>query len=190
MILLFSGGYDSTLLCLTYLDIIDVVLHFRYNHPSKDQEFAAALSIYFELKKLKPALLFEVIDVPINARNMSIGIGKTGSRYVPNRNAVFLSMAAHFGKSKGYNALMYGAAPNDQADYFDCTPSFIASMSKALCVEIYAPLLSKDKKIISIPKDKTELILGLVWSCYESINNKQCGQCDSCKQDRLKSDYF
>lgn len=184
MILLFSGGYDSALLCLKYLDLIDVVLHFRYNHPSKDQEFAAATAIYCELKKLKPALLFEVIDIPINAKSMSIGIGETGSRYVPNRNAVFLSMAANFAFVNGYDALMYGAAPCDQADYFDCTPAFIVSMSRALCIEIHAPLLYKEQKSISTPKDQAEFVLSLAWSCYESIGNKQCGQCNSCKQDR------
>lgn len=186
MILLFSGGFDSTLLSLRYLEDLDVLLHLRYDHPSKDQELAASMRIYSQLKNIKPTLRFEIIDLPINADNMKIGTGKSGARYVPNRNAIFLSMASNFAAVHGIKKIIYGAAPADQNDYFDCTPAFIESISAALQITIEAPLLQKswDRLPACIPKATAKRILSMVWSCYESNGGDPCGVCNSCMQDR------
>jgi 7-cyano-7-deazaguanine synthase in queuosine biosynthesis len=186
MILLFSGGFDSTLLSLRYLEDLDVLLHLRYDHPSKDQELAASMRIYSHLKNIKPVLRFEIIDLPINADNMKIGTGKSGARYVPNRNAIFLSMAANFAAVHGIKKIIYGASPNDQEDYFDCTPAFIEGISTALQITIEAPLLGEGfvAPPAYVSKATAKRILSMVWSCYESSGGDPCGVCNSCMQDR------
>lgn len=187
MILLFSGGYDSTLLALRYLEDLDVLLHIQYIHPSKDQEYKATQKIYRHLKKLKPSLKLHIMfNVSFYSDNMKIGTGKIGSRYVPNRNAIFLSMASNFAAEHGIEKIIYGAAPADQNDYFDCTPAFIKSISCALQITIQAPLLEKNTNMLPacIPKATAKRILSLIWSCYESKGGDPCGVCNSCMQDR------
>lgn len=186
MILLFSGGFDSTFLLLQYINDLDVLLHLRYDHPSKDQEYAASTRIYEQLRNIKPSLQFKVIDLSINADNMSIGAGKSGSRYVPNRNAIFLSIASNFAAVQGIKKIIYGAAPADQHEYFDCTPVFIDSISRALQITIEAPLLKKEccNLPATISKTTAKKILNMVWSCYQARGQEPCGICNSCTQDR------
>jgi len=187
MILLFSGGHDSTSLALQHLNNIDTLLHIQYVHPSKDQEYKATIAIYRQLKKIKPSLRLEVLFLTsINADNMSIGTGKSGSRYVPNRNAIFLSMAANLATTQGIKKIIYGAAPADQHEYFDCTPVFIDSMSRALQITIEAPLLKKEccNLPATISKTTVKKILNMVWSCYQARGQEPCGICNSCTQDR------
>lgn len=186
MILLFSGGYDSSLLLLRYIDEVDVLLHYRYDHPAAYQEFEASKKIYEKIKAIKPSIIFHVIDLPIDADNMKIGSGKEGSRYVPSRNAIFLSFAANYAKIKNYTKIIYGAAPADQEDYFDCRPVFIDAIASLLQVCVEAPLLSGEKIQPSdcVPQSMIKDVLSLSWSCYEAIDGDPCGKCNSCMQDR------
>ena len=177
MILLFSGGYDSTVLAIQHLDTIDILLHIGYNHPAKEQEQTASLRIYQHLKRRKPSLRYKKIYIPIEAKAMDIGPGQTGSRYVPNRNAIFLSVASNYAHSVECKAIMYGAASLDQKDYPDCRPQFIKQISELLNIQIIAPLLTESYTI-------QDEILDRSWSCYQPIDGKPCGLCNSCLQDR------
>jgi len=177
MILLFSGGYDSTLLAIRYLEDIDILLHISYDHPSREQEQTASLRIFTLLKQKKPTLRFKKISLPIVAKELSIGSGKSGSRYVSNRNAIFLSVASNYGYSVGCTKIMYGASMLDIENYPDCRPDFIEKISDILNVTILAPLLTESFCIQS-------KILDRCWSCYEPIDGQQCGKCDSCLQSR------
>lgn len=185
MILLFSGGYDSTQLALKYIKEINVLLHFQYDHPAQKQELESSKQIFDSLKEMNPSLQFKVLHLSMNADNMKIGIGEKGARYVPNRNAIFLSHAANYAAVHGMKRIIYGAAEADQNDYFDCTPAFIDAISKALQVTIEAPLIdASDCSQHSTAKPNEQSILALSWSCYEPKNNEPCRRCNSCTQER------
>ncbi len=186
MILLFSGGYDSALLALRYVNDLDLLIHYRYNHPSKDQELKASIKIHTQLKIINPKIKLEIIDISINADCMKTGEGQEGSRYVPSRNAIFLSIASNIAKTKQYTKIIYGAAKLDQDEYFDCTPVFINGMSKMLEIDIDAPLLKQyfTIKDMCIDEKLYNKIISFSWSCYESRNDIPCGTCNSCTQKR------
>ena len=180
MILLFSGGVDSTVLAIEYIDDIKFLLHFRYNHPAKDQEIIACKKIHKMLLRKNKNLRLHVVDLPIVADQMFAGSGAKGSRYVPNRNAIFLSVAANFALQNDCDTLIYGASLADQQDYYDCRPEFFERLQDLLQIKITAPLIQMSKKHYREMVDLS--IVGESWSCYEPINGKPCGSCNSCTQ--------
>ena len=187
MILLFSGGYDSTILALHSIQDIDMLLHIQYDHPSKEEELHAVQMIYNDIKThIKQKLKLHIVKLPICAENMHIGTGKKGARYVPNRNAIFLCIASNIAHSNNYSNIMFGASKLDQNDYFDCTPIFIKGLSELLRIQIHAPLLHSNLQYIPdyIDEKIYNKILSKSWSCYEPENNKPCGTCNSCTQKR------
>ena len=183
MIVLFSGGYDSTILALQHIEKITYLLHIEYKHPAMNSELKASKRIYEELINFNSNLKFESVKVPINAKDMFIGAGEKGARYVPNRNSIFLAIASNFAKTRGINTVLYGAAQADQNDYFDCTPEFINLISKALNIDIRAPLLEDTEHKITINQKEVKRILDLSWSCYQPIKDLPCMICNSCTQN-------
>lgn len=112
---------------------------------------------------------------------------------VPNRNAIFLSVA--YGVAVAQNAQLVATAVHtgDHFIYPDCRPEFIASFEKMqrLAVEgcgdkdlrLYAPFVEKTKaQIVSIG---AELKVPFVqtWSCYEGLEH-HCGRCGTCVERR------
>ncbi len=182
MILLFSGGRDSALLAVEYLDKIDVLMHFVYDHPAQVEEALSVDLIYKLLKKRKPSLSLVVYKVPIQAQAMHIGAGERGFRVVPCRNAIMLSMAANYALSNGMQSLMFGANLDDFEGYEDCRPSYLESIAGLMGVKIETPLASLSKKEISKRISRYSQVDCLSWSCYEPspITGSPCGRCDSC----------
>tara|TARA_Y100001973_G_C5139066_1_gene301936 strand:+ start:418 stop:975 length:558 start_codon:yes stop_codon:yes gene_type:complete len=180
VILLFSGGYDSTYIALQKSQEIDILLHFKYDHPSACEEEKAARKIHSYIRlMMNRSIKLKIIDLDINAKAMFIGSKSPGARYVPNRNAIFLSIAANLAKMRGQKTILIGANIEDQENYPDCRPIFFKKMSEILGIKIEAPLLSEKRDTAS---DIQKEILDMSWSCYESINGRPCGSCDSCIQ--------
>tara|TARA_R110000822_G_scaffold115520_4_gene247331 strand:+ start:2787 stop:3365 length:579 start_codon:yes stop_codon:yes gene_type:complete len=184
MILLFSGGKDSALIAIEHIKKIDCLLHFEYEHPAKEQERNACINIYKLLLSYNPKIELKIISIDICAENLSIGEGKAGARVVPCRNAIMLSIASNYAHTKGYTEILYGANHVDQEDYFDCTPNFFNALSVLLDIKITAPLLSRGKEYTKdlMNSPMFQEISNNTWSCYEPIDGKECGQCNSCLQ--------
>jgi len=74
--------------------------------------------------------------------------------FVPGRNAVFLAAAAGIAVAGGYGAVITGVNGADNANYPDCTPSFIEAMEEALQlatasdIQIITPLQGLSKGAI------------------------------------------
>ena len=112
---------------------------------------------------------------------------------VPNRNAIFLSIA--FGVAVAQNAQLVAAAVHagDHFIYPDCRPDFIQSFDamQRVAVEgcgdpnlkLHAPFAQKTKAEIvaigaglNVPFEET-------WSCYEGLEI-HCGRCGTCVERR------
>lgn len=116
--------------------------------------------------------------------------------YVPWRNAIFLSVCLGLAESLNIPKIYYGAQQNDNYEFFDTTPQFIAYMNlltslnrKHQCT-IEATFKETQKKdIVQLGMD-----LGVdferVISCYNPtttcLHVRACGVCPSCTQ-RLKA---
>ncbi len=105
---------------------------------------------------------------------------------VPNRNAVFLSVAVNVACKAGADTVTIGCNAED-ADYFpDCRKAFLDAMNAATRaagydVEICAPYLDWPKwKIGGLARE-----LGIqpheIWTCYKG-GAKPCGECPACKK--------
>jgi 7-cyano-7-deazaguanine synthase len=107
--------------------------------------------------------------------------------YVPNRNMIFLSIAAAFAETRGASAIYYGAQAHDLYGYWDTTPDFLERINQLLtlnrknAIQIHAPLVHMPKADVL----RLGLDLGVdyahTWSCYEG-HALACGRCPTCAE--------
>jgi 7-cyano-7-deazaguanine synthase len=196
-----SGGMDSVTL-LHYLvkglDKSPAVLTFAYGQKhSKEIECAEYQSQLLGCEK------HEIIDLsfltPAFASSAlvsnSIAIPDIEAvkgdpqpvTYVPNRNMIFLAIAAAFAETLQVQNIAYGAQAHDMYGYWDTTPDFLEKINNLLSlnrktqIHVSAPLVNYSKA------DVLKFGLGLnvdfskTWSCYEG-NEVACGKCPTCAE--------
>lgn len=105
--------------------------------------------------------------------------------YVPNRNMVFLALAAAHAEAIGIHDVFYGAQTHDEYGYWDCTFDFVdrinavLSLNRRRKVAVHAPFVKMTKaEVLQIG-----LELGVdyshTWTCYRG-GPAACGTCPSC----------
>lgn len=130
--------------------------------------------------------LFTVMDLP------QMGGLNEQSWVVPNRNAVFLSVAVNVACQAKADTVTIGCNLDD-AEYFpDCRKGFLDSMNSTVKeagydVEICAPYLSKRKWEIGAIAREMGVTVNEVWTCYQPTENGPCGRCPAC--DNLKGAF-
>ncbi len=119
----------------------------------------------------------EMTDIPIT--------------YVPARNLVFLSIAMALGETLGAKDLFIGVNAVDYSGYPDCRPEFIESFTKTAnlatkmgvdgdSITIHTPLMELAKAEIISMGVTLGVDYAMTHSCYDPIDSKACGECDSC----------
>ena len=131
----------------------------------------------------------------INVPNVKDVLGDPQTvTYVPNRNMMFLSIAAAFAESQNASTILYGAAQaDDTSGYWDCTESFrslmdsILSLNRRNSIKIEAPLINLNKKEIIEMGIKYNVNFKLTHTCYNpnlygkfKFMPQACGVCTSC----------
>jgi len=197
VVLILSGGMDSaTLLYDLVSQRCEVhAITFDYNQKHKN-EISCAKKL---CKKLK--VPHKIIDITVlndlapsclTRENWDVPEGNYEEEsmkqtVVPNRNMVFLSLAASYAIGIGANHLYYAAHAGDHAIYPDCRPAFVSAMNTAfhLCdwndLILEVPYLYWSKGDIV----KRGLVLGvdyaMTWTCYKG-GKLSCGKCGSCDE--------
>jgi 7-cyano-7-deazaguanine synthase len=195
-----SGGIDSVTLA-HLLAVQDYELHilaFDYGQKHrKELGFARAcaerLGAAFnliDLTSLAPiiggsALTEANIAVPHGhyaAPTMAITV-------VPNRNAIFLSLAYAAAVARNAQLVGIGVHGGDHFIYPDCRPKFIESFEsmQKLAIEgfgdadlkLFAPFMGTDKTGIVRQGAKIGVPFAQTWSCYEG-GTLHCGRCGTC----------
>lgn len=197
-IILLSGGLDS-LVALGYSKKhtdynVELALTFDYGQKAVEQEIATSKKICdfygIEHKVIKLDWLKEITKTALVAENdvptEDFSTSKSAeSVWVPNRNALFLNIAASFCDSFGYNYILYGANKEEAGTFPDNTEEFRAQISKLFETstlvqpQVIAPLINYNKGDIVKIAVKESVPLELVRSCYNS-GEKHCGKCESC----------
>lgn len=119
----------------------------------------------------------EMTDIPIT--------------YVPARNLVFLSIATALGETLNATDLFIGVNAVDYSGYPDCRPEFIESFSTTAnlatkigvdgsTIRIHTPLMELTKAEIITRGIALGLDYSKTHSCYDPIDSRACGRCDSC----------
>lgn len=204
-IVIVSGGLDSVTLLHHLVKTAErnpAVLTFLYGQKhTKEVEFARIqVSILcctehqvIDISILQPlfsssALVSE--DVAIPNINEVMGDPQPAT-YVPNRNMIFLALAAAYAETLGVQDIYYGAQSHDMYGYWDTTIEFLDGLNgvfhlnRKTPIRIQAPFVSKSKTdILRIGLD-LNVNYASTWSCYEG-EDVACGRCPTCAE-RLKA---
>jgi len=207
-----SGGLDSTTLLYHVVNsgYEPIVLTFRYGQKHSIE------TSYIVRTCAKLDIPLRILDVPtlpgssLTDRSMEVpkedySKESQKSTVVPNRNMVFLSIAASYAIAYGAEKVFYAAHWNDKAVYADCTQSFVSAVNVALVagnrtrIRVEAPFIKMTKaEIVSLGQE-----LGVpfedTWSCYDPVtlwkavgleypDNLEmptvvhCGKCGTCRE--------
>jgi 7-cyano-7-deazaguanine synthase len=139
------------------------------------------------------ALLGEGRDVPrVHQSNLSDpAMSEQSARavWVPNRNGIFINIAAALAESHGAGLVVTGFNREEAATFPDNTPAFVDAVNGALN---YSTLTHVQVVSYTAEMDKGEILraglasgapLEYVWSCYLGGPN-MCGKCESCQRLR------
>lgn len=111
------------------------------------------------------------------------------STVVPNRNAIFLSVAYGFAVANSADAVAIGVHSGDHPIYPDCRPEFISAFDhmERLATDGYskedlkllAPFVHLSKSDIVRIGEKLRVPWSDTWSCYKG-QDRHCGNCGTC----------
>jgi 7-cyano-7-deazaguanine synthase len=105
---------------------------------------------------------------------------------VPNRNAVFLSVAVNLACQAGADTVTIGCNQDDAQSFPDCRKEFIDAMNSAVQsagynVEICAPYLDWPKWKIGGLAMEMGIQPHEIWTCYNG-GEMPCGECPACRK--------
>jgi 7-cyano-7-deazaguanine synthase len=107
--------------------------------------------------------------------------------YVPNRNMIFLSLAAAYAETTGIGDIFYGAQRHDLYGYWDTTAAFLSrinqlfALNRANPVRVLAPFVHKSKADILRLGLSLQVDYAFTWSCYGG-EELACGRCPTCAE--------
>lgn len=197
-----SGGIDSTTLVYNSIDqgyeveCLTILYGQRHRREADSaRRIAKALGVPHKILDLSPlgdilsgsALTDAKVDVP--------EVPETAEHYdtlkttiVPNRNAIFLSIAVGYAVSIHAENVFFGAHSSDRGVYPDCREEFVEAFQTAERLatgepdlNIVAPFVGMDKADIVRLGERLGVPFGETWSCYKG-GALHCGACSSCRE--------
>ncbi len=202
-VILLSGGLDSFVSLAAAQNNYDIklALTFDYGQRAADDEIKASKKICeiynIEHKVIKLPFLGNISNSALNNNDENLefdnlGINSMKAVWVPNRNGLFLNIAACFCDALGFQYIIFGANKEEAGTFSDNSKEFCATADEFLKystlngVKVLAPLIDLEKFEIINLAIKLNVDLSLLKSCYNSTGKgRHCGVCESCK--RLKN---
>lgn len=201
-VLIVSGGIDSSVLCYKAsnegCELYPLTFKYGQKHSKEvnsAQKVCSNLGLIPKIidisslqEVLKGSALTDIeVDIPeVPAEKMHYDTLK--STVVPNRNAIFLSIAIGYAQSLGVNNVLYGAHYSDRGIYPDCRKEFVNAFEAAEKIandnndlRIEAPFVDMQKSQIVSLGDQLGVPLEDTWSCYAGTD-LHCGACSSCRE--------
>ena len=173
LLLLFSGGLDSTVLLNLALDLgYDVsclIFHYGQKHE-KEIEYARA-----QCSKRAVNWTLASITLPIPSKLTTGDKQYEGVSpwHVPARNMLFTAYAASLAESQGIDLIWYGANYADRENIFpDCSQEWVYQMNKLLQIngsrpiKLEAPLLGMQKETIEKLAEAYQIDKNEIYSGY------------------------
>jgi 7-cyano-7-deazaguanine synthase len=196
IVILYSGGMDSSVALYQYAERIRLAVSFNYGskHNVREIEHAA-------LNCQALGIEHRVIEMDLNKMGFVSDLLQSGGEIpdghyedenmkktvVPFRNGIMLSIAAGIAESIDCNRLLISNHAGDHAIYPDCRPDFIESMNNAIRfgtynqVEILAPFTNLTKREIALVGKEIRVPFEKTYSCYNGGEN-HCGTCGTCTE--------
>jgi len=200
VIVLLSGGLDSTVALAACMQehAVDYVLTFDYGQRAVEPEFKAAQSIAKHyglkhqfivlpwLKELLPNAMSAQSEAPETWQGLDDDeLFDVERVWVPNRNGVFLNIAASFAEAKRASFILFGANAEEGASFPDNTPEFQDAINHSLSystlkgVKVISPVGHLHKNEIVALGRRLKVPFELIWSCY-GAGPEPCKACPSC----------
>ena len=192
-----SSGLDSTVTLATFLSQggqLELVLTFDYGQRAakREVERSAAICAHYDLRH-------EVVTLPwlgnISQASLTRGSGSLSldeasdgpqQLWVPNRNGVFVNVAAAYAEAQHAEAILIGLNADEAERFPDNTAEFVAAETGALLYStlthpvVLAPCAHLRKSELVALARQLEVPLELTWPCYAG-GDDLCWECASCK---------
>ncbi len=204
-IVLLSGGLDSAVAALIAKKYckIKLALTFNYGQRAAVREISAARAFckkykiehkVINLNWLKSisnsALTDKRKNIPIFSNTNSLkkrtNLKKCAAKvWVPNRNALFVNIAASYAESMNCKYIIGGFNLEEAQTFIDNSTAFIRKSNELLLYstqfhpKLISPVQKMNKREIVQAAMQLKIDPRFFWSCYEG-GAKMCGVCESC----------
>jgi 7-cyano-7-deazaguanine synthase len=124
-------------------------------------------------------------DVEIDSLSRSLETAK--SVWVPNRNGIFLNIAAGFAEGLGARVVIPGFNYEEAATFPDNSQAFLSALDHSFSFSTESRVVTE---CFSTEMNKTQIVaeslrigvpLAMLWPCYFD-GNEWCGTCESCQR--------
>lgn len=202
VVALLSGGLDSAVmafeLCARGRELILLSFNYEQRH-SKELGCAARIASMPFIRNHSEHYVIDLRSVGILLKGSALtdpsvevpqghyADESMRSTVVPNRNAIFLSIAFGIAAAHGAESVAYAAHAGDHPIYPDCRPEFVVAfelmemlaMAGYAAVRLETPFIYMTKDKIVKHGDRMFVPFGDTWSCYEG-GELHCGRCGTC----------
>lgn len=204
VLIIYSGGMDSTVLLHKFKDRIGLAVTFNYGSKHNAQEGIRAasnckaldiphymVSLPFIHQHFKSNLLSGQDEIP-EGHYEEQSMKKT---VVPFRNGIMLSIAAGIAESNGLKYIAIANHDGDHAIYPDCREEFIEAMAMAIGtgmdvgITIFSPFTMNKKREIALLGQKIGVDFNQTYSCYKG-GETHCGRCGTCVERKEALEGF
>ena len=204
IVILYSGGMDSSVALYQYAERIKLAVSFNYGskHNAREIEYArlncTRLNIEHRVVELDFNKIGFVSDLLQSGGDIPNGHYEDKNMIrtvVPFRNGIMLSIAAGIAESIGCNRILITNHWGDHAIYPDCREDFIQSMNDAIRfgtyneTQILAPFTTKTKREIAIIGREINVPFEDTYSCYNG-QEIHCGTCGTCTERKEALEGF
>ena len=203
-VVLLSAGLDSTVNLVRAVKEHTVLLTLTFDYgqraATKEIENAKKISDLYKIKNqvidlpwlkaiTKTSLVNREINIPVGDElkidNKAASAESAKKVWVPNRNGVFLNIAASFAEALDADVIIPCFNAEEAVTFADNSPEFLQATDTALS---FSTLKNVKTLCYTQNLNKTEIVkLGreleapfdLMWPCYFS-GETICGECESC----------
>jgi 7-cyano-7-deazaguanine synthase len=191
-----SGGLDSTVSLAAALRKMDVVLALTFDYGQRaarrEREAAGQIARHFRIphRVVETPWLASLTSTALVNRRARLPLHEMSERsakavWVPNRNGVFIEIAAAHAESLGADRLITGFNKEEAVTFPDNSPGYVSAVNLALAystangVKVVSFTGNLDKKAIVNLGRRLDAPLKFIWPCYEG-GKRWCGECESC----------
>lgn len=205
-VVLLSGGLDSSINLAAAVREHEIPLSLTFDYgqkaAAKEIEAAKKISEHYKVQhKVIQLPWFQDFTFGLNQNSKQeiplanqiilddANVSKKTAKavWVPNRNGVFLNIAAAYAENLKADMIVPGFNAEEALTFPDNSYDFLRNMRKTLS---YSTATHVDIQCFTITMNKVEIVqLGqglhfpweLMWPCYQSLN-LWCGECESCQR--------